>query len=248
MEVQQHTMDVLVSFRDVDATKHITMNAIVDYMQEIANQHAEILGIDFSTRVDAQKLYWIVSRAKVQVEKYPVLGDKITFITQTAGIDKLFAVRHFDIVDGSGEKIGYIIGDYVLMDQQTKRPIRLKNLEGTLKCLEKPYIGESLPKLKGPVSREQYDERKVRSSEIDLNAHMNNAHYVRWTIDMFSWKEMQSKQIESIQTNYITSLTEGVSAKIIRGLDDEGNVIIQGTSLDETIIYWTSKVVLRDLY
>lgn len=247
MAFNEHTMDVIITFRDVDATKRLTMNAIVDYMQEIANQHAEVLGIDFAINPDKQELFWIVSRAKVHMDKYPVLGEKIKFITHTAGIDRLFAVRHFDIVDAYGEKIGYIIGDYVLMDSNTKRPVRLKNLEGTLKCLEGPYEGEVLPKLDAPEHIEVCDGRKVRASEIDFNAHMNNAHYVRWTVDMFSWKELGTKEIESIQTNYITSLVEGVEAKIIRGLDAEGNTIIQGTSADNSTIYWTSKVVLRDM-
>ena len=53
------------------------------------------------------------------------------------------------------------------------------------------------------------------------------------------------KIIESIQTNYTTSLVEGDIAKVVRGLDEEGNTIIQGVSPDGAITYWTSKIVFK---
>ena len=70
-------------------------------------------------------------------------------------------------------------------------------------------------------------------------------HYVRWATDMLDCSEYDEKIIESIQTNYTTSLVEGDIAKVVRGLDEEGNTIIQGVSPDGAITYWTSKIVFK---
>lgn len=222
------------------------MNALVDFMQEISGEHALELGIDFTTDED-QQMYWIVSRAKMHLDRYPRWQDNIRIETYPIGIDKLFCVRRFDIFDEEDQLMGYMIGYYILMDYHTHRPLRVQKMEGIIKTLNWPYEGEALPKLKEPQEVVKEELRKVHSGEIDINGHMNNAHYVRWATDMIDCKEYNVKCIESIQTNYTTSLVEGEEIQIIRGLDEEGNTLIQGMSLDQKTIYWTSKIVLKDL-
>ncbi|MEF9959533.1 MAG: thioesterase [Niameybacter sp.] len=235
-----------VNFRDVDFKYNISMNALVDFMQEISGEHALELGIDFTTDED-QQMYWIVSRAKMHLDRYPRWQDNIRIETYPIGIDKLFCVRRFDIFDEEDQLMGYMIGYYILMDYHTHRPLRVQKMEGIIKTLNWPYEGEALPKLKEPQEVVKEELRKVHSGEIDINGHMNNAHYVRWATDMIDCKEYNVKCIESIQTNYTTSLVEGEEIQIIRGLDEEGNTLIQGMSLDQKTIYWTSKIVLKDL-
>lgn len=242
--ISKHSKWFTIGFRDSDFNGNLKMNALVDYMQETSNEHASLIGLDFSE--GDYEVYWIVSRAKMHLETYPKYKERIRVETYPDGIDKLFAVRRFNIYNEQDDLLGYIIGDYILMDGKTHRPIRLRNMKGILAELEYPYEGETLPKLGKPVSIQKEDMRKVRSGEIDVNAHMNNAHYIRWTTDMIDCEEYKTKQIQSIQTNYVTSLTEGVTAKIVRGLDEEGNTLIQGTSLDESIVYWTSKIVFMN--
>lgn len=241
----KHSKKFSIGFRDVDFKYQLTMNALVEFMQETSNEHANLLGFDFSEGDYA--MYWIVSRAKMYIQKYPKYRETIRVETYPDGVDKLFAVRRFNIYNAQEELLGYIIGYYILMDGKTNRPIRIRNMQGNLATLEWSYEGETLPKLTRPSRIEKEEQRKVYSGEIDLNQHMNNAHYIKWATDMIGCKEYETKQIESIQTNYLTSLTEGITAKVIRGLDEEGNTMIQGTSLDESIVYWTSQIVFKDL-
>lgn len=246
MAIKKYSKVFHVAFRDVNAHGHLRMNALVDYMQQIANEHARQLDFDFSGADNENGVIWVVSRAKMHIEKLLHEGDTLHIETYPAGIDKLFAVRRFDLFDASHTRIGYIIGDYILLDCKTYRPIRLKHLPGRLSALEWPYEGETLPKLKKIVTIEKEDRRKVRTSEIDLNQHMNNAHYIRFTVDLFSSETLAKTPIKSIQTNYIKSLTEGDEVKIIRGKDEDGNTLVQGMSLDESLVYWTSKIEFLD--
>lgn len=244
--ISKYSKTFKVNFRDVDFNYNLTMNALVDYMQEISGEHALELGIDF-TLDEEQQMYWIVSRAKMHLERYPKWQEHIRIETYPVGVDKLFCVRRFDIFDEEDRQLGYIIGDYILMDYHTHRPLRVQKLEGPMERLNWPYEGEDLPKLKAPKEVIKEDIRKVRSGEIDINGHMNNAHYVRWATDMLDCEERTKNPISSIQTNYVTSLVEGDQVRVIRGLDEDGSTLIQGTSLDGTIVYWTSKLVLMDL-
>ncbi|MGL4362542.1 MAG: acyl-[acyl-carrier-protein] thioesterase [Cellulosilyticaceae bacterium] len=244
--ISKHSKIFTMGFRDIDLTGRLRLSSLVDFMQETSGEHAKLLGVDYAGHDNTDNVFWIVSRAKMKMKTFPAINEKIRIETFPVGIEKLFAVRHFNIYNEKDEQIGFIIGYYVLLDCETHRPIRLKNLSGALAKLEKEYIGESLPKLKSNIVIEHEDKRKVRASEIDVNNHMNNAHYIRWTMDMFSTEEQNKHPINSIQTNYITPLLEGNSARIIRGVDIDGNTIVQGTSLDGQIVYWTSCVTFEN--
>lgn len=243
--VSKYSKKFKVNFRDTDFNYNLRMSALVDFMQEVSGEHALALGIDYTMDED-QKAYWIVSRAKMHLDTYPRWQEHMRIETYPVGLEGLFAVRRFDLFDEEDRQIGYIIGYYILMDFKTHRPLRIKNMPEVSELLNWTYEGETLPKLKAPVEIVKEDIRKVRSGEIDINKHMNNAYYVRWATDMFDCSEYDESMIESIQTNYTTSLVEGDTTKVVRGLDEEGNTIVQGTSLDGSIIYWTSKIVLKN--
>lgn len=244
--IPKHSKNFKINFRDADFNYHLRMNALVDFMQEVSGEHALELGIDFTTDED-QKAYWIVSRAKMHLDVYPKWQDFIRIETYPVGLEGPFAVRRFNIFDAKEKQIGYMIGYYILMDFKTHRPLRVKQVPEVATLLNWEYEGETLPKLKAPIKVLKEDTRKVRSGEIDINKHMNNAHYIRWATDMLDCKEYSEKQVESIQTNYTTALVEGDIVKVVRGLDEEGNMLVQGISPDGKVTYWTSKLILKDL-
>ena len=248
LAIPKYSKNFTITYRDVDMNGQLRMSSLVDYMQEISGEHARLLGMDYKgdDASNEDQVYWIVSRAKMTLETIPNWLETIRIETYPNGVDKLFAVRMFDIFDQEDKQIGQIIGDYILMDCKTHRPIRISQAKGPLRFLNRPYEGELLEKLRGPEEVVVEDKRKVRSNEIDLNHHMNNAHYIRWTVDMFTTEELRENPIKSIQTNYTASLTEGDTAILKRGPIVEGKCLIEGTSVDGKVSYWTSEVTLME--
>ncbi|MGL4738884.1 MAG: acyl-[acyl-carrier-protein] thioesterase [Cellulosilyticaceae bacterium] len=242
----KHSKYFTIPFRDVDQNGYMKMSALVDYMQETSNEHAGLLGIDFLEPYEGKTYYWIVSRAKMYLETYPKWQEEIRIETYPCGADRLFAVRRFDIYNAADEQIGHIIGYYIVLDGEAHRPVRLRTFAKDFSLFEMQYEGEQLPKLELDEERVIEDVRKVRSGEIDSNNHMNNAHYIRWTTDLFTCQELVAHPVRSIQTNYITSLVEGDVVKVILAKDEQGNYTAQGMDEDEKTIYWTSQITLHD--
>lgn len=242
----RHSKYFTIPFRDVDQKGLMKMSALVDYMQETSNEHAGLLGIDFLEPYQGKTYYWIVSRAKMHLETYPRWQEQIRIETYPCGADRLFAVRRFEIYNAADEQIGYIIGYYIVLDGETHRPVRLRTFAKDFSLFDMQYEGEQLPKLEVEGITIKEDTRKVRSGEIDSNNHMNNAHYIRWTTDLFTCQELLEHPVRSIQTNYITSLVEGDSVQMVLTKDEQGNYIAQGMDLDKKIIYWTSMITLHD--
>ena len=158
-----------IAFDAIDFTGRITLNGICNYMQIIAGNHASLLKFNYYKTNGLPDHYWIVSKVKYVMDAYPRWEEKIAMETYPGGYDKLYAVRLFDLFNEQGSKIGHIIGDYVLMDTNKQRPIRIKGIEGNLSCLDFPYEGEKLTKLVATGELQREDIRKARYYEIDVN-------------------------------------------------------------------------------
>ena len=234
-----------IEFEDIDFTEKLAMHGIVHYMQQIAANHAIKLGVSYYKNTEAPKYYWVISRVKFEMYKYPSWQDTLAIETYPGGHDKLFAVRLFDLFDEAGEKIGHIIGHYILMDTETQRPVKIKGIEGPMKVLDFTYTGEKLDKLVLPKEIIKEEIRKARYTEIDVNKHMNNAHYVKWVVDMIELETFYHEEIASIQLNYNTSVTYNTKVKVRMGMNERQECIVYGTSLDESINYFTAKILMR---
>lgn len=236
-----------IEFEEIDFTQKLAMHGVVHYMQQLAANHAMKLGFSYYKNEDQPKYYWVISRVKFEMQKYPSWQEEIAIETYPGGYDKLFAVRLFDLFDQVGEKIGHIIGNYILMDTQTERPVKIKGIEAPLDILDFPYEGEKLGKLAAPNQIIKEDIRKARYTEIDVNKHMNNAYYVKWVVDMIPLDDFYTKEIVSLQINYNKSIMYDTEVKIIMGTNEKKELIVYGNSLDDTINYFSAKLEMRTI-
>ena len=242
----QLKVDYEIGFDNIDFTGRLSLNGISKCMQDVAGRHADELGINFFINHERPNCYWIISRVKYEMTAYPKVEEQFSMTTYPGGYDKLFAVRLFDICNGKGEKIGRIIGDYLLMDIEKKRPIRIKGGEGGLKYLDFPYEGEKLGRLmpkEGALIAETV--REAFYYEIDLNEHMNNSHYVRWALDMLPLELLKQNEVASLEIEYNQSITFGVKSKLTLTQDADGKYWIVGKSLDDEIQFFVSAITLR---
>ncbi|MDF2614774.1 MAG: hypothetical protein K0S71_2560 [Clostridia bacterium] len=236
-----------IEFEDIDFTEKLAMYGIIHYMQQLAANHAIKLGISYYKNGDKPKYYWVISRVKFSMMKYPNWQEKIAIETYPGGYDKLFAVRLFDLFGENEEKIGHIIGDYILIDAETERPVKIKGIAPPLDVLDFPYQGETLGKILLPTEIIKEETRKARYTEIDVNKHMNNAYYVKWVVDMIDLEDFCHKEIESLQINYNTSVTYNTKVRVKMGINDENEHVVYGTSFDGSINYFSAKFVMRDI-
>ena len=234
-----------VQFDAVDFTGKITINGLCSYMQIIAANHASLLNVNYYKNNEGPQYYWILSKVKYVIDEYPRWEEKVTLETYPGGYEKLYAVRLFDIYNEAGRKIGYIIGDYLLMDPDKKRPVKIKGGGEGLSFLDFPYEGECLPKLKIPEGVLKIENRKAYYSEMDLNEHMNNGHYIKWVVDMLPLEVLRTHEISSFEINYNTSVTYGTEVKVVLSQNEDGAYVIYGNSMDDTTNYFVATVILR---
>ena len=77
--------------------------------------------------------------------------------------------------------------------------------------------------------REVYT-RVARYSDLDLNMHVNHCRYVEWCMDVFDLEELKSRQLRSIQMNYLSQIPFGEETKLIRFDNSRNHALICGVS------------------
>lgn len=235
-----------VDITDIDFMGNMDLYGISNKMQIIAADHAEVLDFNYYKSQEKAQYYWVLSRVKYVINDYPKWLDEVKLITYPGGADKLFAVRLFELEDKEGQKIGHIIGDYLLLDVEKGRPTPVKKAGPLFEKLNFPYEGDKLDKLSMPIDILAEDQRKARYSHIDVNGHMNNAAYISWIVDMLSLETLKHKEIATLQINYVTSVMWGDEVKVVMGYDEKKRLMVAGTSLDKKTIYFNAEMTLRD--
>lgn len=234
-----------VQIDDIDFSSQMTLIGLAKYMQNIAVHHAAELGYDYYKDGIEPKYYWILSRVKYVMHKSIKWQEQFSLTTYAGGCDKLFAVRLFDIKDKHDQPIGHIIGDYILIDTEKKRPTRIMTKESAVEVLNFKYEGEHLDKLAPPQNIIAKEKRKARYSEIDVNGHMNNTQYIKWILDMLPLEVHKEKEIETLQINYNTSIMYQDEVEVVIGHAEDEGYLIAGMSLDGKINYFTAHMMLK---
>lgn len=75
-----YSFESRVRYSEVDSEGNITLNAILDYFQDSSSFHSEELGLGLEYLMK-RNLAWVLSCWQVELNRYPVYGERITVST-----------------------------------------------------------------------------------------------------------------------------------------------------------------------
>ena len=146
---------------------------------------------------------WMLSKQRVEMDRWPVWQDEVVVRTWPSAIDRLFALRDFELRDGSGARIGGAISAWLVVDTKKRRPLRLpeevKALrpEGVARAL--PGGFDELPTITNPQGRA---ESAVRWHDCDFNRHLNQSHYVEWALSCLPDEVPATSWLRSLEIEF----------------------------------------------
>lgn len=174
-----YTFESRVRYSEITEDGTISVNALIDYMQDCTNFHSEDLGVGLEWHKENQ-LMWVLSSWQIVIESYPKMGEKITIGTQSYGFEKMFGYRNFLITDASGACVAKANSIWVLMDLKKNRPMLVSQEIGDIYGTAEPLAMDYAPrKIKVPAEGEQKEGFVVREYHLDTNHHVNNRQYVQ---------------------------------------------------------------------
>jgi len=193
----------LVSFYEVDTKNQVFLPSLWKYMQETAWNHAHHIGIGYSDLAQ-NDYFWILSRLAIEMKEYPKWGDKIQINTWLLGNSRLFALRDFSVVKGDGRVIGGGKSAWVVLDFKNRKPQRIEPfLQGLNFRPDQHGVETTLDKLPAPGADGEEISFTVRYGDLDMHQHVNNARYIEWVLDSYSFEMNQTHQITTFEINFL---------------------------------------------
>ena len=178
-----------------------TLPTVCNLLQEAASLHAASLGFgkgDFAAA--GENISWVLTRMVVKMSRYPVWEDEVTVETFPRGGRKIVAWRDFELKDAKGETLGVASSEWMVIDLQSRKVHAIpESVFAANDPANVPVLGlEPFAKFRFPDTGKLFDcsdcsdcsiERSkamtftAQKSQIDLNGHVNNVHYINWMLE-----------------------------------------------------------------
>ena len=222
-----HKHEITVHSYDVDFNSRLNIFSLFNYFQEIAWEHAAILRFGLED-LAAKNLFWVLSRVRVEIERLPLWTEKITLITYPRGIDGLFAIRDYEIFDSKGIRIVAGSSSWLILDAKNRRPVRLNDLDLPLVTNDRRAISVNASKVADvKVSPTRINNLSVKTSDIDVNLHVNNTRYIEWAYNSFPIEHHKDNLIKVVEVNFLAEGKEGYNLNVeLYQLSEKENTVV----------------------
>jgi acyl-ACP thioesterase len=198
-----------VRFGNIDGSDRLTLASVFDFFQEVALSHAEDLEVGRETLARTGQV-WVLSRMSVVIDRRPRWTDTVVVRSWPRGWEKLFAFRDYAIRDASGRALVRGRGNWLVLDIEKRRPLRVQPF------MEKLPLNEGIDALSagtpGLAPREnltKLGERRAAYSDIDYYGHVNNARYIQWVQDMMDPDRLAKADQLRLDINYVDEVLPG---------------------------------------
>jgi acyl-ACP thioesterase len=167
-----------------------TLPAICNYLQEAAALHAEELSFSRSNFAAAgDNMSWVLSRLCVQMASYPRWNETVTVLTFPRGGRRITAWRDFILTGDDGRPLGVATSEWMLIDLATRKVLPIPEaVYAAANTVRAPVLGVEpyTPRLRFPAAADTPPALAFRAqqSQIDLNGHVNNVHYIAWLLEI----------------------------------------------------------------
>ncbi len=192
-----------ISSYDLNPKGQARLTSMADFFQEVAYHHASELGLGYHD-MKSRKTTWVLSRMRIHMKRYPVWNDTIKLETWPSGAERLFALRDFRVLDSRGEVIGMASTAWLILDIDSHRLIRPKEMMEQFKMIvhDVQMFEAPLDKILVPGETRHLKHHDVVFSDLDIVGHVNNVRYMEWCIDAVTTAENADKEIRELEINF----------------------------------------------
>lgn len=204
---------VAIRAYEMGPDKAATIQTIFNLLQNAAMCHSFFSGLidggSLTRGMRRHNLLWVVSTMQVEVHHYPAWGETVEIETWIAAIGRIKIRRDWVIRSHpSGVVLATATSTRVLIDTKTKRVSKIPDevrAEISPFLIEKQALKEDtsgkIEKLNDNAKYASYN-LKPMWSDLDLNYHVSNVHYIKWILEPIPHEIMKDHQISSMVLEY----------------------------------------------
>lgn len=178
-----YTFDSRIRYSEADSEGRLTLAALINYFQDCSTFHSEDVGLGMKY-LKERNLAWVLSSWQIVVDRYPVIGERVTVGTQPYDLKGFLGYRNFFMSDEKGCYVAKANSLWTLLNTNTSKPnpVTEDMIQGygLGERIEMEYAPRKIAVLQGGVIQEPII---VKKHNIDTNHHVNNQQFVDIAMD-----------------------------------------------------------------
>ena len=204
-------------------------------LMDLATEHAERLGIGLAA-MKAKNRFWVTVKTKIIFYEHPAVSEAVRLITWPEKPGAVRCNRSYEIRRGDELLIAGRT-EWAVMNTELNTIAPATDLfPAELDYMSGASVSEPFARIPARFDgAEPFASYTVRSTDIDLGGHMNNAAYPRALFAAFSTKELEAMQARSIDLIFRTPCYEGEELTFYKR-EGEGVTDLRVARGDETVL------------
>ena len=224
-----------VGISDLTPKKEFSNTALLRCLENMGNLHSEMAGYGV-TDMDRTRISWVLLSWKIKVLKRPKICDNLHIKTWSAGIDRYFAYRDFEVTDQYGDMVCVASSSWSMINIDTGRLYKMTDEMNDKYTLEDRHVFENEMKREKIREPERYisnGEFNITRNLIDLNKHLHNIYYYDIAREALPEDIVFEKEFDEFEIHYKKGIKLGEKAKYYYAEENGCHVITIKNEADE---------------
>lgn len=201
-----------IGHRYTDKNLIIKNSSILTLFEDIACMHSNAAGENYRES-DSR---WLLTSYKIKIYEKPMYGDEVNVITWARETGNITASREFEIRDKSGKLLICALSNWAYYNVVEKRFSKVS--DEIIKAYDSQpdktnFEEKKLKKLHEPNEYQFSVQKEIQHTWIDINNHLNNAHYLDLAQETVPEGIDLERNIDSIEIMYKQEICENNQVK-----------------------------------
>ena len=197
MEIKKHIEHIIIQAYQCDRYGYLRPIMLMNFLQGAAESHAEELGAG-RTYCTARGFAWVVTHNMIDIIESPRSKQEIILTTWPSYHDGLRAYRDFEIRDSDGKLLVRATSQWVLINLETRRLLRLSDSLENWGSIDERAWGIDFNKAP-KFDTDKTHTFKCRFDDVDVNQHINNAVYAVWATESVGFEFRNTHNLTGIE-------------------------------------------------
>lgn len=204
----------------------ITINAMLNLLDDVAMQHAAITGDDVLAR-SQNAVNWIMTGWDIRIIRLPKNNEPMKIKSWVnSKISTFSSIREFLVQDTADNACVKAQAYISIFDFTKNRPVRFVDEDlARYKPEADTVIDDPVKKIATPTSYEAQKSVVIRRSDIDFNGHVHNSTYLTLAMEVLPEALYQEQNIQAVRINYKKPLLLDDEATLKLAASENGYIV-----------------------
>lgn len=213
---------------------------LMNLLQGLAGTHADKLGVGRDV-CESKNIAWVLTHMFVDIIDMPHAEEKLIYSTWPSSTGAVRSERDFVVCDESGKVRIRAISQWVLINLETRRPVRISDYFPNWDGLPERVWNREFDKATDFIPHKSH-VMACRFDDIDVNQHINNAVYTVWATESVGFEYRNEHKLRGIDIYFeheINPNTPIVRIEVaVNGDISHHKIMTNETEHAKVVCYW----------